>query len=1538
MSRSEEEMLKNYWRNSEQFQLGVVFAQDNPFETGLKYEILTNPSWMKCPDTCTLYAPETACRQPPEHPSAVGDDHFSSQINSINPSTNTDVECPASSYYMSGFAALQTLIDVTKIQVTLPYMEVIIPNITIQILPKEAFTADWMVGIRVIIPLYIVIAMSQFINSLLILIVGEKEQQFKEGMKIAGLKDSVYWSSWFFVYMWIVLITSVAATTILCYLQVFQNTSYLLIFLLTFFYGLSIIVVSFMMTPFFNEAKTAGFLGSFIVNLVSLLYFVQLFAGKSSFTLWSISLLSPAAFALAMDKALLMDLTGKGVTISTLWTDPGFNIGNCLTMLCVDILLYTLVTLYLDSVWPSKYGVRKHPLFCFHYFGRYKENTKEDFYEMEATKRVHTPTDNIEEVCEELHSKEAIRLVGLCKTFSSCKKSSVTVLNNINLVMYTGEITAILGQNGAGKSTLFNILTGLIPVTDGTVYIFNKDIRNHKNMSEIQEIMGVCAQTNILFEDLTAREHLTFFARLKGLQAETLHSSVGKILQDIDLEDKANSQTKDLSGGQKRKLSVGIAIVGDPKIIILDEPTAGIDIFSKRHICSLLQRMKHNKVVLLATHSMDEADEVADRKAILSQGKLLCYGSSLFLKTRFGIGSCLRVELEDLLHSKRVLQIIRSYIPTAKLSHVFGKELHFVLPNESLHQIASHLSLMENELKSTENNLKILSYGVSMSSLEQVFVQLNNNNASETLENDFLNTATQLPQNNTDEILKTHKGELCLLMDVEYSPNWVQMMCAMLRLRILRISRNLNQVSLMIIIPLIFVYLGFHVNKTNYKPFQNSTLLLNPDLYSNVTKIAVYGESKVARKLAREIDPANNTLMVESYNSLLETKPWLGVLRIAQMYNPDKIDVTVLCNDTLQHSLPIILNLFSNSMYRILHSKPKPDGYSQILTVKTRQLPPTSPSHELNTSIIVSSIMVGITFVLFPVSLAVEIINERKNKSKHLLYLNGLLRSVYFSSYVVVLGIVLLAFSLYILVLMLWLGRGPLTDPRAFIVLIPVILAYCPAAILCIICFSYMFNRSQTALSILPTVVTWMGIIPFIVVTILEVIGVGGKVPHFLMSITNIVYVPYSLIYLVQQAATLCDVQPSCSHPNYITMDIASLLLGSLLQIPFWSLILRVLDMHETGGKLSDSINRVMNRKLKSENVNDNKTVKLDINESNIEADEQTLSVNNCPETSSIAVVENLTKKYPNRTHFCCHRAGSPPLFTQALHNLTFSVQQGEVFGLLGHNGAGKTTTLRIISGEEQPTSGSVRIKGQSNITGLLGYCPQHDVFWPNISVREHLEIYAAVRGVKPHAINRMVGGFLSGLLLSNHAEKYAQLCSGGTQRKLSFALSMIGNTSLVLLDEPSTGMDALSKRFLWNIIRNTFQGDKGAILTTHSMEEADALCTRVGILTNGSLGCVGTTQYLKDRYGGGYILEMKLKSSSSRDQVQELIKSKFPGSSVKNYLADRLVFSIPQNLVVSPASVYFLIEQVKSEMGITMYSFDQTNLEHVFLNLSSQE
>lgn len=164
------------------------------------------------------------------------------------------------------------------------------------------------------------------------------------------------------------------------------------------------------------------------------------------------------------------------------------------------------------------------------------------------------------------------------------------------------------------------------------------------------------------------------------------------------------------------------------------------------------------------------------------------------------------------------------------------------------------------------------------------------------------------------------------------------------------------------------------------------------------------------------------------------------------------------------------------------------------------------------------------------------------------------------------------------------------------------------------------------------------------------------------------------------------------------------------------------------------------------------------------------------------------------------------------------AVDAGEVFGLLGHNGAGKTTTMKIITAEDAPTRGQVQIGGQ-NITSnmadafkLLGYCPQHDALWKNITVREHLECYAAIRGVSYSDIPHVVNMYLSGLQIHEHADKQTYQCSGGTRRKLSFAMAMVGDPKVVLLDEPSTGMDPRSKRFLWDTILASFQGSRGKI------------------------------------------------------------------------------------------------------------------------------
>lgn len=129
---------------------------------------------------------------------------------------------------------------------------------------------------------------------------------------------------------------------------------------------------------------------------------------------------------------------------------------------------------------------------------------------------------------------------------------------------------------------------------------------------------------------------------------------------------------------------------------------------------------------------------------------------------------------------------------------------------------------------------------------------------------------------------------------------------------------------------------------------------------------------------------------------------------------------------------------------------------------------------------------------------------------------------------------------------------------------------------------------------------------------------------------------------------------------------------------------------------------------------------------------------------------------------------------------------------------------------------------------------------------------------------------YADALKIRQHMDKYSQDLSGGTKRKLSFLISMIGNAGIVILDEPSTGMDPGARRFLWTVISANIKDTRGAILTTHSMEEADALCARVGIVVKGQLKCIGTTQELKSSYGGGYQLEVKFKIEEGEDAVEK--------------------------------------------------------------------
>lgn len=210
------------------------------------------------------------------------------------------------------------------------------------------------------------------------------------------------------------------------------------------------------------------------------------------------------------------------------------------------------------------------------------------------------------------------------------------------------------------------MLTGLYEPTAGEMKVNGLDLKY--DMDDLRKILGVCPQHNILFDDITVWEHLYLFCLFKGMTDKTeIEDKIKEKIEEVELVEKARTASKNLSGGMKRKLSLAIALIGNSKIVMLDEPTSGMDLTARRKMWDMLKNNKQGRIIILTTHYMEEADILADRIAIMSAGKLRCLGSSLFLKNKYGVGYSLTISKELNVaspeHTRRILDLIQSYIP-----------------------------------------------------------------------------------------------------------------------------------------------------------------------------------------------------------------------------------------------------------------------------------------------------------------------------------------------------------------------------------------------------------------------------------------------------------------------------------------------------------------------------------------------------------------------------------------------------------------------------------------------------------------------------------------------------------------------------------------------------------------------------------------------------------------------------------------------------------------------------------------------------------
>jgi len=228
-----------------------------------------------------------------------------------------------------------------------------------------------------------------------------------------------------------------------------------------------------------------------------------------------------------------------------------------------------------------------------------------------------------------------IKTEGLTKIFEKGKKREVIALNDVDLQITRGEVFGLLGTNGAGKTTLIRVLVGLLTPTEGTAYVLGKDVT--EDIDFVRQRVGLLPQEAGIYDRLTARENLIYYGGLYGIPEEDLSRRTDALLEIVGLKDKEDYQVKGFSGGMKRKVLVARALVIEPEILFLDEPTTAIDTLGARVVRNLLKKLssEEKRTVILTTHDLTEVKELCDRVGILNEGKLVAIGKPSELEEKF---------------------------------------------------------------------------------------------------------------------------------------------------------------------------------------------------------------------------------------------------------------------------------------------------------------------------------------------------------------------------------------------------------------------------------------------------------------------------------------------------------------------------------------------------------------------------------------------------------------------------------------------------------------------------------------------------------------------------------------------------------------------------------------------------------------------------------------------------------------------------------------------------------------------------------------
>ena len=1454
-------------------------------------------------------------------------------------------QCDTGLYWSSGFLALQSALDAALCGTTtrLPYL-------LMQEAPRSAFVLERSGPLQPIAVMMMIMGFAPWVQFLMVHIVGEKEKGIKEAMYLMGMKVDMYWLSWFLTYAVMSIVPCIAMTIVVKVMGLFSNANVFLVLLILLSFSLSIISLGMLLSNFFKQAKTAGLVGMLSMTIVSLSIF-----GIKGITSGAVkglcSLISPLAACFALQTTLAIDATEGLHWNQFVNGGDGFSPLAATLMLWLDTALYFALTLLIDMVIiPSEHGLLG--LLC----GSSSSGPRNRGDGVAGSMQV---TAICEEVSPELASKKALSVINVEKTFGSGKKAK-QALKGVSFDLYEGQIFALLGHNGAGKSTMHTIVSGHIRPTTGTVSIYGHDVQTAAGRDSVREIMGVCPQHDILFDKLTVQEHMELFGAIKGVSNEKLEVAMQKGMKEVHLHTQSGVQSERLSGGQKRKLSVALALIGDPKVICLDEPTSGMDPLSRRQLWDLLQAKRPGRVMLFTTHQMDEADILADRKAVLSHGKVQCLGSSLFLKTRFGLGYHLNIVKRQDAPQAALSSVVQQHFPESTIAcHDVGiaqggtSECMYELPLAGL----PHFSGLFGALDASSSSLGIASYGVSMTTLDEVFLRLADEDggasgtaaAAADSEEQDVQLLDLSAIDDSDEELLLEQGSINSSAPAparaSLEARWQVQLWALMAVRAKQMMRTPMALMFQIVAPCILLVIGLVVvmKPAAADQWSNATQLLTPGVASPVIDLPflVASSYKTGSSFLDYLETLGGDFESKGMNITNlahENATWtLEDFYIAKqgdatslMY-PAAVDfakgtTTIMYDPASVHALPSYVSALNNASCKMYPSGSREKNVTSI-SASSRPLPVNSAAG-FDTGTFNTVLFVGMAISVIPGGFAVDLVRDRKLKNKHQLFTSGTPLSIYFLAYFLMNVLMMLIPVAVGIFLMLGMNVTALIGPALPVTIVFMVL-YTPLTILATFVGSYLFTEPDTCQSQLPPAINLAGFMPYICVGVLDGAGHSDTAIalHYVLCVFDPPYTLLGAMYfifrvdlanqsqIVSKVLTTSDYFASGTHltPTLLIMLAqCGAFAGMLWLIEFgWA---RCCPERAPAGS-------------------DNGYEEDDDDDDVVKAGEVASSREG---QRALIRLTGLTKSFAAKGP-----AGSARNeIKRAVRGLSFGVNDGEVLGLLGPNGAGKTTTISILTGEQQASTGEAFIGGHSIQTDLanafreLGFCPQFSALFPRITVWEHLVLYARLHGFSGAAAEARALQYMRKMGIQAFKNVRCAALSGGTQRKVSIAIALIGDPRAVLLDEPSSGIDPATRRFLWDIVREHTVG-RATVLTTHSMEEADALCTKIAIMTSGKMRCIGSPQHLKNKFSTGYTLELK-STRTNTAAIGQFVQEQFPGAvSLEEYDG---FFKYRVENVPPLAVVFKTLEDARRPLAIEEYSFSQPSLEQIFLDFAKKQ